>query len=158
MGSFYRQQAEFIQVCKFDQARHINNVALGKNRRNRANIFSYPGMASFSAARTQALAMHPTVKPIGLIADIILDCTNRGDAVLDPFAGSGTILLAAKRTKRRAYAIELDPVYVDVAVARMERATGKAAVHRQTGQTYAQTMQARQAAASSRGSSASADG
>ena len=145
MGSLYRQQAEFIQVCKFDQARHVNNVALGKNRRNRSNVFSYPGMASFSAARTQALAMHPTVKPIGLIADIILDCTDRGDVVLDPFAGSGTILLAAKRTKRRGYAIELDSTYIDVAVARMERATGQAAVHRETRQTYAATMQARRA-------------
>lgn len=151
MGSLYRQQAEFIQVCKFDRVKHVNNVALGKNRRNRSNIFNYPGMASFGAARTQALAMHPTVKPVGLIADIILDCTERGDVVLDPFAGSGTILLAARRTKRRGYAIELDPVYVDVAVARMERATGQAAVHRATRQTYAETMRARQAADAARG-------
>ena len=140
MGSLYRQQAEFIQVCKFDTAKHLNNVALGKNRRNRSNIWSYPGMAAFSASRTRTLALHPTVKPIGLIADIILDCTSRSDIVLDPFSGSGTIILAAQRTKRCAYAIELDPIYIDVAVKRAEQSTGRPAVHRETGKTYAETM------------------
>ncbi len=145
MGSLYRQRAEFVLVGKLDSARHVNNVSLGRNRRNRSTIWDYPGMASFGAARDTALAMHPTVKPVGLIADIILDCTHRDDIVLDPFAGSGTILLAAHRTGRRAYAMEIDPVYVDVAVARMERFTGSPAIHATTRKTYSQTMTERQA-------------
>ena len=145
MGSLYRQQAEFILVGKFDGSRHINNVSLGRNRRNRSTVWCYPGMASFGAARDTSLAMHPTVKPVGLIADIILDCTSRGDIVLDPFSGSGTILLAAHRAGRRAYAMEIDPKYIDVAVARMERLTGSPALHATTATTYADTMKERQA-------------
>ena len=145
MGSLYRQQAEFILVGKFDGARHVNNVSLGRNRRNRSTVWYYPGMASFGAARDTALAMHPTVKPVGLIADIILDCTCRGDFVLDPFAGSGTILLAAHRTGRQACAMEIDPRYIDVAVARMERLTGCPAVHMVTRKTYVDTMKDREA-------------
>ena len=143
MGSFYRQQAEFILVGKFGDARHVNNVALGSNRRNRSNVWSYPGLASFGRARERALAMHPTVKPVGLISEIILDCTHRGDIVLDPFAGSGTIFLAAQRAKRIAYAMELDPKFIDVAVRRVESATGKPARHAGSGTTYAETMKAR---------------
>ncbi len=145
MGSLYRQQAEFIQVCKFDDSRDTNNIALGKNRRNRLTIWSDPGMAGFSASRGRTLALHQTVKPVGLIADIILDRTARDEIVLNPFCGSGTIILAAHRTKRRAYAIELDPTYIDVAVRRAELATRRPALHRVTGETYAVTMQERTA-------------
>ena len=146
MGSFYRQQAEFILVGRFG-AKHLNNIALGSNRRNRSNVWSYPGLASFGHARESALAMHPTVKPIGLISEIILDCTKRDEIVLDPFAGSGTIFLAALRAKRIAYAMELDPKFIDVAVRQVERATSQPARHAKTGKTYAETIQARIAAA-----------
>ena len=144
MGSFYRQQAEFIQVCKCGGAAHVNNVELGKNRRNRSTVWSYPGLASFGVARKELLAMHPTVKPVGLMADIILDCGRRGDIILDPFAGSGTTLLAAHRIHRRAYAMELDPKYIDVAVRRMERRTGTPARHEATGRSYDELMRERQ--------------
>ena len=106
------------------------NVQLGKFGRNRTNVWHYPGMNSFTRrGRTRGLDLHPTVKPIAMVSDAILDVTRRGDIVLDPFCGSGTTILAAERTGRRAYAIELDPGYVDTAVERWQRMTGQSAVH-----------------------------
>jgi DNA modification methylase len=130
MGSLYRSQHEFVFVYGKVGVGHINNVQLGKFGRNRTNVWNYPGMNSFTRrGRTRGLDMHPTVKPIAMVSDAILDVTRRRDIILDPFCGSGTTILAAERTGRRAYAIELDPGYVDTAVERWQRMTGQPAVH-----------------------------
>ena len=124
MGSLYRSQHELIFVMKNGTAPHINNVELGRFGRNRTNVWPYAGMTSISQNRDAELAMHPTVKPLALVADAILDCSNRGGIVLDNFAGSGTTLLAAQKTGRRGFGIELDPFYVDVAIRRFAETHG----------------------------------
>ncbi len=111
MGSLYRSQHELVFVYKSGRAPHINNVELGRHGRYRTNVWQYAGANAFSATRDGDLAMHPTVKPVALVADAILDCSRRKGIVLDAFAGSGTTLVAAERTGRRGYAIELDPHY-----------------------------------------------
>lgn len=80
------------------------------------NLWTYAGINSFGKERNAELALHPTVKPVKLVADAILDCSSRGGVVLDAFAGSGTTLIAAEKTGRRGYGIELDPHYCDVIV------------------------------------------
>src|SRR6266404_7560199 len=95
MGSLYRQQTEFIIVTKWGTAPHINNIQLGRYGRNRTTVWSAPGLAQFGRGRDEALALHPTVKPVGLVADALLDTSTPNGVVLDPFAGSGTTLLAA---------------------------------------------------------------
>lgn len=124
MGSLYRSAHELVFVFKSGRAPHINNVELGKNGRYRTNLWTYAGANSFGQGRDQDLADHPTVKPVGLVKDAILDCSRRGDLVLDPFAGSGTTLLAAHRTGRRGYAIEIDPIYCDVIIRRLRERAG----------------------------------
>ena len=135
MGSLYRSQHELVAVFKSGSAAHINNIELGKYGRYRTNVWSYPGMNSFQSGRDDKLGMHPTVKPVGLVADAILDCSRRGGIILDPFAGSGTTLIAAERTGRRCYAMELDPVYVDVALRRFRRLMRTEPVYARTGAT-----------------------
>lgn len=125
MGSLYRSRHELVFVFKKGRDPHINNIELGKHGRYRTNVWDYAGINTFRKDRDSELAMHPTVKPTALIADAILDVTHRGDVVLDVFAGSGTTLLAAERTGRRAACLELDPIYCDVAIARWERRTGQ---------------------------------
>lgn len=120
MGSLYRSAHELVLVYKSGADPHINNVELGKNGRFRTNVWNYPGANSFGRTRDTDLAMHPTVKPVMMVADAILDCSRRGDIVLDPFAGSGTTLVAAQRTRRRGFGIEIDPLYCDVIVRRMQ--------------------------------------
>jgi DNA modification methylase len=127
MGSFYRSKHELVFVWKSGTASHLNNFELGQHGRNRTNVWDYAGVNSFRSERMDELQMHPTVKPVGLVADAIRDCSKRGDLVLDPFCGSGTILIAAERTGRKARALEIDPVYVDVAIRRWEALTGKSA-------------------------------
>lgn len=127
MGSLYRSQYELVLVFKSGKAPHTNQIQLGKFGRNRTNLWSYPGLNSFGAGRDTALEMHPTVKPVGLVADAIRDCSKRGALVLDPFVGSGTTIMAAERTGRRAAAMELDPLYVDVAVRRWLVTKGRSA-------------------------------
>jgi len=124
MGSFYRSRHELVSVFKSGTGKHINNFGLGETGRYRTNVWEVAGANTFRKGRAQDLADHPTVKPVALVADAILDCSNRGDLILDPFSGSGTTLLAAHRTHRRGAAIELDPLYVDVALRRLERAIG----------------------------------
>ena len=131
MGSFYRSQHELIGVFS-RSAQFQNNIQLGKFGRYRTNVWTYPGVTSFGATRTEDLADHPTVKPTQLVADIILDCTSIGDTVFDPFLGSGTTLLAAEQTKRRGIGIELDPQYVDVAIRRLQETHGLSAIHAET--------------------------
>jgi DNA modification methylase len=128
MGSLYRSKHEMVCVFKKPGALHINNVELGKHGRNRTNVWDCAGVNSFGKGREADLADHPTVKPTKLVADAILDVSLRGGIVLDAFGGSGATLLAAEKTGRRARLIELDPIYVDVAIRRWQEMTGKEAV------------------------------
>ena len=143
LGSFYRSRHELIFVFKAGSAPHINNVELGKHGRSRSNVWEYAGANSFGKARDRMLAQHPTSKNVGMIADAILDCTDRGDLVLDSFLGSGTTLVACEQTGRRCRGIELDPHYVDLVIARAERLTGKPAVHIASGKTFAELIHMR---------------
>jgi DNA modification methylase len=138
MGSFYRSQHELVAVFKNGTAPHINNINLGVHGRNRSNVWPYAGINSFGRHRDELLAIHPTVKPVALVADAIKDASARGDLVLDPFAGSGTTLIAAEKTRRRAAVMEIDPLYVDAIVRRWEAFTGKEAVCASTGATFAE--------------------
>ena len=101
MGSLYRSQHELILVWKNGRGKHVNNIELGKHGRNRSNVWSYAGANTFGAERLTDLAMHPTVKPVAMVADAILDCSRRGDVVLDSFGGSGTTLIAASEPAER---------------------------------------------------------
>ena len=136
MGSLYRSQHELVFVYKSGRAPHINNVELGRHGRYRTNVWQYAGANAFSATRDGDLAMHPTVKPVALVADAILDCSRRKGIVLDAFAGSGTTLVATERTGRRGYGIELDPLYCDVIVRRLATVAGLEAVHAESGRTF----------------------
>jgi DNA modification methylase len=142
-GSFYRSQHELILVFKSGDAAHINNFELGRHGRNRSNVWTYAGVNTFRAGRMDELAMHPTVKPVALVADAIRDCSRRGDIVLDLFMGSGTTVVAAERVGRRAYGLEIDPHYVDFAVRRWQTYTKRDAILRGTGQTFDETAAAR---------------
>ncbi|MBR0826152.1 ParB N-terminal domain-containing protein [Bradyrhizobium manausense] len=135
-GSFYRSQHELIFVYKNGDAPHLNNVELGRHGRNRSNVWTYAGVNTFRQDRLADLTVHPTVKPVALIADAIKDCTRRGDLVLDPFLGSGTTLLAAERIGRRAYGLEIDQLYVDAAIRRWQDVTKRDAILFATGQTF----------------------
>lgn len=143
MGSFYRSQHELIFVYQSGPGSHINNVELGKYGNYRTNVWSYAGMNTFGATRDADLALHPTVKPVAMVADAIKDASNRNGIVLDAFGGSGTTLLAAHRTGRRGYALEIAPQYVDVIVRRMEEATGERAVLQRTNETFADVRELR---------------
>jgi DNA modification methylase len=127
MGSFYRSKHELILCFKTGTKSHTNNVELGRHGRNRTNVWEYAGVNTFRAGRLDELAMHPTVKPVALIADAIKDASRRSNIVLDPFCGSGSTLIAAEKTGRRGHAIEIDPQYVDVAVRRWQRHSAKPA-------------------------------
>lgn len=136
MGGLYRSAHELVPVfCKGDSPA-TNNVKLGKHGRNRTNVWEYAGANTPGSSAAKALEFHPSPKPVELVADAILDVTKAGDIVLDPFLGSGTTLLAAEKTRRIAYTIELDPKYVDVAIRRWEAFTGKQAVHGETGLSF----------------------
>ncbi|MEM9879514.1 MAG: DNA methyltransferase [Pseudomonadota bacterium] len=128
MGSLYRSRHELVFVFKNGTAPHINNVKLGKHGRYRTNVWTYQGINSFGETRDDDLASHPTVKPIAMVEDAIQDCSNRGGIILDAFAGSGTTLVAAHRTGRVGYGLELDPTYCDVIIKRLQKATGEVAL------------------------------
>ncbi|MGQ0586512.1 MAG: site-specific DNA-methyltransferase [Gammaproteobacteria bacterium] len=138
MGSLYRSQHEFVLVFKNGKASHRNNIELGRHGRNRSNVWPYAGVTPFGREVEEGnlLAMHPTVKPVRMIADALLDCSARGDIVLDPFLGSGSTLIAAERVGRICYGIELDPRYVDTAIRRWQKYTGLKAKHAVTGKTF----------------------
>lgn len=142
MGSFYRSQHELVFVFKAGRASHINNFGLGEKGRHRSNVWTYAGVNTFRAGREQDLADHPTVKPVQMLADAILDCSHRGGIVLDSFAGSGSTLVAAARTGRRGYGIEIDGAYVDVCIRRLEKETGETAVL-ESGETFAEVAERR---------------
>jgi DNA modification methylase len=143
MGTFYRSKHEMVFVWKHGTAPHLNTFELGQYGRHRANVWDYEGVNSMRVGRLDELAMHPTVKPVAMVADAIKDCSKRGSLVLDPFCGSGTILIAAEKTGRRARAIELDPKYVDVAIRRWEQYTGKIARLGPMGETFDEISETR---------------
>jgi DNA modification methylase len=142
-GSFYRSQHELIGVFRVGEAPHRNNVELGRFGRNRSNVWTYPGINTFGRGRLEALASHPTVKPVSLVADALLDCTAKGDIVLDHFCGSGTTLLAAEKVGRRGYGLEYEPGYVDVAILRLQQQTKLDAVLADDGRTFNEIRTAR---------------
>ncbi len=125
MGTFYRSKHELIFVFKQGAAPHTNSFSLGENGRYRTNVWDYAGISSISAGRSEELAMHPTVKPVALIADAIRDCSKRGELILDGFGGSGSTLIAADKTGRSARLIEYDPIYCDTIVQRWQAYSGK---------------------------------
>ena len=145
MGGLYRNAHELIAVAKHGTAPHLDRVKLGKFGRDRTNVMTYAGATTPGSSAHKALADHPTPKSVELIADLLLDTTARGEIVLDPFAGSGTIFIAAQKTGRRAYGIELDPLYVDLIIRRFEKFAGIQAVHLESGATYSELMARRTA-------------
>jgi len=145
MGSFYRSQHELIFAYKSGRAAHINNFGLGEKGRHRSNLWTYAGANTFRAGRMDDLEAHPTVKPTMMVADAILDCSRRNDLILDVFSGSGATLVAAEETGRRGRAIEIDPLYVDLCVKRLEKLTGENALN-QDFETFAEAKEKRIAA------------
>jgi DNA modification methylase len=135
-GSFYRNQHELVGVFRVGHEPHLNNIELGRHGRNRPNVWHYAGANTFRTGRMEDLASHPTVKPTALVSDAIKDCTRRGDIVLDTFAGSGATILAAERVGRRAFAVEIEPRFVDVAIRRWQQFTCRDAIHLKTGQCF----------------------
>lgn len=144
MGSFYRSQHELIFMFKHGKEPHINNVELGIHGRYRTNVWNYAGVNTPSAENAEKRAMHPTVKPVELIKDAILDASNRGGVVLDTFLGSGSTLIAAEKAGRICYGVELEPKYVDTAIRRYESLGEKyIAIHAASGKTYQELLSAK---------------
>ena len=135
MGSFYRSKHELVFVFKNGHAPHTNNFGPGEGGRYRTNVWDYPGVNTLKKGRATELVMHPTVKPVALVIDALKDCSHRNQIVLDPFVGSGTTIIAAEESGRRAAGIELDPRYVDVALRRFIAVTGVAPTLIETDQT-----------------------
>jgi hypothetical protein len=140
MGSLYRSQHELVAVFKNGGAPHRNNVALGRHGRNRTNVWTYAGAAGFGRQHEEGvlLSLHPTSKPVALVADAILDCSSRGDLVLDAVLGAGATLIAAERTGRTCYGMELDPLYVDAVVRRWQAYAGEIARCAASGRSFAE--------------------
>jgi DNA modification methylase len=136
MGTFYRSRHEMVCVFKVGTGPHINTFELGQHGRSRTNVWEYAGLSGFKSGRDDELAMHPTVKPVRMIADAMLDCSKPQSIVLDPFIGSGSTLIAGEMVDRRIFGLELDPSYVDVAVRRWQAFTGRDAILESTGQTF----------------------
>lgn len=143
MGSFYRSQHELVFVFKNGTAAHINNFGLGATGRHRSNVWEYAGANTFREGRMEDLQAHPTVKPLQMVMDAILDCSKRGGLVVDAFAGSGTTLLAAAKTGRAGAGIEIDPHYADLILRRLEAETGETAVHAETLDSFAEMSRQR---------------
>ena len=138
MGSLYRSQHELLPLFKKGSASHVNNVELGKRGRWRSNVWTYPGASSLGSEARRGLEDHPTVKPTAMLEDALLDLSDRGDIVIDPFLGSGSTLIAAEKTARVCRGVELDPLYVDVIVRRYEAATGSSATLVETCEGFAE--------------------
>ncbi len=141
MGGIYRNAHELVCVFRAGTETPRDNVELGRHGRNRTNVWTYPGMSSFGKERDTLLGSHPTVKPVAMIADALRDVTKRGDVVLDTFLGSGSTLMAAQETGRVCCGVELDPLYVDVAIRRWQNATGREAVLAGTGEPFSSVAQ-----------------
>ena len=140
MGAFYRSRHELVTIWKAGDAPHVNTFGLGATGRYRTNVWEYAGYSSLGAGRDDALSWHPTVKPLPMIVDAILDVTHQGEVVLDPFGGSGTTLIAAHRTGRVARLIEIDPKYVDVTLHRFITEAGEEPVLAETGEAFSEVQ------------------
>ncbi len=136
MGSFYRSKHELVFVFKVGTGTHVNNFGLGETGRHRTNVWDYAGISSMTSRRAEERAMHPTVKPVALVADAIRDCSHRGDLVLDMFGGSGSTLIAAETCGRSARLIEFEPGYCDVTIERWQRLTGEKAALASDGRAF----------------------
>ena len=147
MGTFYRSQHELVLVFKHGDAPHQNNFELGQYGRTRSNVWPYRGVNTFGKNRMALLGVHPTVKPVALIVDALLDVSARGQMVVDPFLGSGSVLLAAEKTGRICVGIEIDPAYVEVTIRRWQKQTGRDAICAATGETFEAVEARRKAAA-----------
>jgi len=148
MGAFYRSQHELVFVFKHGETRHKNHFELGQHGRTRSNVWSYPSVRSLDSADgdpegDEALKLHPTIKPVRLIEDAVLDCSRRGEIILDPFLGSGSTLIACEKSGRILAGLEISPRYVDVAIARWERWTGQEAIHCPSGRTFSELAEIR---------------
>jgi DNA modification methylase len=154
MGTFYRSRHELVFAFKKGEAPHINNFELGQHGRYRTNVWEYRGVNSFGADRMKQLALHPTTKPVRMIADAIKDVSSRNGIILDAFGGSGSTLIAAHKTGRRARIIELDPIYVDRIIRRWETFAHDDAVLSATGETFSQVTRARRQKKSERSDNA----
>lgn len=144
MGSLYRSQHELLPLFKKGKAPHVNNIELGKHGRWRSNHWTYPGASSMGSDARRGLQDHPTVKPVAMLEDALLDLTNRSDLVLDPFLGSGSTLIAAEKAGRKCRGLELDPLYVDVIIRRYQEFTGRPGILHDTGETFAELSERRQ--------------
>ena len=153
MGSLYRSRHELVFVFKQGLAPHINNIELGRYGRNRSNLWDYPSQNVLNRTSKSKLALHPTPKPVGLVADAIRDCSHRNGIILDLFGGAGSTLIAAERTGRRASLIELEPRFVDATIKRWQKLTGKTAVNSATGAHFSPESKT-----TSNGSAASSNG
>jgi DNA modification methylase len=140
MGTFYRSRHELVFVWKSGRKPHVNNFELGQFGRSRTNVWEYAGVNSFGERRREELAMHPTCKPVDLVADAVKDCSKRNDLVLDAFGGSGTTLIACQKTGRRGRLIEINPTFCDVTVRRWQDYSGGVAIHAETGLSFAETQ------------------
>jgi DNA modification methylase len=145
MGTFYRSRHELIFAWKNGTAPHLNSFELGQNGRYRTNVWNYRGINSGGKSAREELALHPTVKPAAMVADAMKDCSNRGGIVLDPFCGSGTVLIAAQKTGRRARAIEIDPTYCDTAVLRWQKFASDHAILASSRETFSEVKARREA-------------
>ena len=146
MGTFYRSKHEFIFIFKNGNGKHTNNFELGQHGRTRTNVWDYPGVLTFMHRPEDGegnLSMHPTVKPVEMIVDACLDCSNRGEIILDLFGGSGSTLIACEKTGRSARLMEISPTFCDVIVKRWQEFTGREAVNEATGKTFNQIMNER---------------
>ncbi len=139
MGSLYRSQHELCFIFKNGKESHTNNVELGKNGRYRTNVWNYPGANAFGNNKKN-LKLHPTVKPVEMIRDAILDVSKRNDIILDTFLGSGSALIAAEKSNRKCRGIEFEPLYIDTAIRRFESLFKIDAIHLQSGKTYKQLI------------------
>lgn len=136
LGSLYRSQHELLPLYKKGTISHVNNIELGKNGRWRSNVWTYPGATSLKSDSRNGLEFHPTVKPVAMLEDALLDITSRGDVVLDPLIGSGSTMVAAERSGRVCYGIELDPRYVDLTIRRFKEQFGIESIHEATGHAF----------------------
>ena len=143
MGAFYRSKHELVFVFKQGAAEHTNTFGLGDTGRYRTNVWDYAGISSIGANRSEELAMHPTVKPVAMIADAIMDCSRRSEIVLDGFGGSGSTLIAAEKTGRASRILEYDPLYCDTIIRRWEAYTGKRAKQADSGELFEDLQEAR---------------